>query len=337
MEHKYFYKRSGHWFVRICLVFTLLVCNSTQALTQLSVEASQIDTFNSKKFWTISAIGGVVYGSAVYGLSKAWYADFERTRFHFFNDWGEWNNMDKAGHAFTGYFESVLSYHGVRWAGVPEKPAVWLASGLSLLFQTTIEVLDGHSSKWGFSVPDMAYNIAGTALFTTQQLLWRDQKISLKISAWPRSYSSDPLLSTNLTETSTLSRRTDALFGRGLLERYLKDYNAQTIWVSVNPASFAAHPWEKFSWLNIAAGYGSENLFGGFGNSWQEENALYRLSSVEYPRYKQWFLAPDIDWTRIRTQSKLLKTVFRVMNVFKAPTPAISISRKGVQWYWLYL
>lgn len=285
----------------------------------------------------MSAVGGVVYGSTVYGLSKAWYADFERTRFHFFNDWGEWNNMDKAGHAFTGYFESVLSYHGVRWAGVPEKPAVWLASGLSLLFQTTIEVLDGHSSKWGFSVPDMAYNIAGTALFTTQQLIWRDQKIGLKISAWPRSYSSDPLRSINSMETTTLSRRTDALFGRGLLERYLKDYNAQTIWVSVNPSSFASEPWEKFSWLNIAMGYGSENLFGGFGNSWQEENALFRLSPSDYPRYRQWFLAPDIDWTRIPTNSKLLKTVFRVMNVFKVPTPTLSLSSNGVRWYWLYL
>jgi hypothetical protein len=42
--------------------------------------------------------------------------------------------------------------------------------------------MDGHSAKWGFSKGDMLANIAGCVLFEGQQLLWHEQRISLKYS-----------------------------------------------------------------------------------------------------------------------------------------------------------
>jgi hypothetical protein len=40
-------------------------------------------------------------------------------------------------------------------------------------------------------------------------------------------------------------------------------------------------------------------------------------------------LAPDIDFTKIKTKSKFLKTGFALLNAFKCPAPALMINGKG--------
>ncbi|MCB0685237.1 MAG: DUF2279 domain-containing protein [Saprospiraceae bacterium] len=294
------------------------------------------DTFSSSRFLTLAAGGSILYGGTVVGLNEAWYKGFDRTPFHFFNDWQEWNNMDKMGHLYTAYFETELSYRGARWTGIKDPGAIWLAAGLGILFQSTIEFFDAHSARWGFSIYDMTYNLSGTALFTIQQLSWRDQRIRMKISSWPRKYSTAPLFSDNSPETSTLRSRATALFGDGYLERYLKDYNAQTVWVSVNLHSFTAST-KVPRWFNLALGFGSENLFGGFTNNWTEGEANFSLSQ-DYKRYRQWYLSPDIDFRKIKTDSPVLKTLFNLINVFKIPAPAIEYNANGKwRWHWLHL
>ena len=99
----------------------------------------------------MASTGAIIYGGTVIGLNEAWYKGFDRTSFHFFNDRGEWNNMDKMGHLFTSYFETELSFRGSRWTGMEENQAIWLATGLGILFQGTIEMFDAYSARWGFS------------------------------------------------------------------------------------------------------------------------------------------------------------------------------------------
>ncbi len=309
----------------------------TSGLAQTPADSLHRDTFNQRRFLTIGSIGAVIYGATVVGLNHAWYRDFEKRSFHFFNDAGEWKNVDKAGHAFTAYFESELSYHGLRWAGLPEKPATWGGAGLGMLFQTTVELLDAHSARWGFSWPDMAYNVLGVTLFTSQQLLWKEQRMRLKISSWPRRYSAQGLPSTDGQQMSSLKNRARSLFGKDLLENYLKDYNAQTIWLSVNPSSF----WPSAQlpkWLNIGMGYGADNLYGGFANRWKEGMSIYQLDDKQYPRLQQWYLSLDVDFSRIPTHNKWIKTALTILNVFKAPAPAIELNSQGsLRWHWLHL
>ena len=50
-----------------------------------------------------------------------------------------------------------------------------------LTFLTAIEVLDGFSDEWGFSLGDFAAN-AGTGFLVGQELLWKEQRIVLKYS-----------------------------------------------------------------------------------------------------------------------------------------------------------
>ena len=318
------------------LTLLLSICLSTGTILTAQESVEQ-DSFRKGRFWTVASAGAIVYGVTVIGLNEAWYKGFDRTSFHFFDDWREWQNMDKMGHAFTAYFETELSYRGARWTGMNRKAATWTTAGLGLLYQTTVEMLDAYSTRWGFSIYDMAYNVAGVALFTGQELGWHTQRIRMKISSTRRTYSSEPIPSVSGQRVSSLAQRTDDLFGKSFLERYLKDYNAQTIWISANPSSF----WPQTnipSWLNVAVGYGAENLYGGFSNSWTEGDANYQLSPTRFERYKQFYLSPDVDFSRIPSQSKWLRTVFRILNIFKVPAPALEINSRGkVIWRWLHL
>lgn len=294
------------------------------------------DTFSVPRFAAAAATGTIVYGAVVIGLNKAWYKDHDKSSFHTFNDWGEWKNIDKAGHLFTAYFESDLSYHALRWTGMADAKAIWMAAGMGMLFQTTVELFDAHSSRWGFSTYDMLYNAGGVALFASQQLGWHEQKIRLKVSSWPIKYNTATISSSDGT-TSSLRTRANSLFGTSYVERYLKDYNAQTIWLSANLQALT--PAIKVpKWLNVAAGYGVQHLYGGFANQWQVDGSTFALSSTDHPRMRQWYLAPDIDFAKIKSNSAFVNSVLKVLNVFKLPTPAIEINRvDGVRWHWLFL
>ena len=72
-----------------------------------------------------------------------------------------------------------------------------------------------------------------------------------------------------------------------LPERILKDYNAQTYWVSANLPSFFKET--NFPlWLNIAIGYGAEGMFGAVNNTWTDVNGV-ELDRSEIKRYRQFY------------------------------------------------
>lgn len=318
----------------VCCMFLLLKYPGASGSQSLFTPS---DTFNRTRFFALVSGGALAYGATIIGLHEAWYRNHDQTSFHFFNDRGEWNNLDKAGHLFTAYFETEISFQGLRWTGTNQRKAAWFASGLGLFYQSTIEMFDAYSSRWGFSIHDMLYNVAGVGLFTGQQLLWGEQRVRMKVSSWPQQYPKAAIPAQNSGSVSSLKKRTDDLFGTNFLERYLKDYNAQTIWISINPKSFL--PQSKIpNWLNIAIGYGSQNLFGGFSNTWSENGSIFSVSGNHYPRQRQWYLSPDIDFKKIPANRPFLKTVFTVLNIFKIPAPAIEYnSSKKWKWHWFFL
>jgi len=125
-----------------------------------------------------------------------------------------------------------------------------------------------------------------------------------------------------------LSQRAKDLYGTSFSEKILKNYNAQTYWLSVNLGSFMKNPDSKFpKWLNMAAGYGVDGLLGASSNTWEQNGET--ISMTEIARVRQFYLSPDIDFTKIKTHSPLLKTCFAVLNIFKMPAPAFEINSKG--------
>jgi len=309
------------------LLFCMLMCGFIhgQRVSSGPVLSFQpVDTFEPNRFWLATGITAALYTGSVIALNRAWYKQYPRSSFHFFDDHREWRGMDKAGHLYSTYFESEWAYKIARWTGMRDDQAIWAGVGLGMFFQTTVEVLDGFSSQWGFSIADAGFNVLGATTFLAQQKGWGEQRIRLKVSSTPVDYPDMGVLSSEGTASTTLNQRSRDLFGKSAPERFLKDYNAQTTWLSVNVHAFLKNPESKFPrWLNIAVGYGAENMYGGFENAWESDGSEFNLSSSAFPRYSQFYLSPDIDFSRIPSRSSFVRTLLGIVNVFKMPGPVM--------------
>lgn len=307
----------------VWLIFlTATVCFSQDDTVQKQIPFTSLQTaaankkttsYNSRQ-WVVGSASAAAFGGSFIFLNKAWYQDYPRTSFHFFNDAGEWLQMDKAGHAWTAYTSSRLLYGAWRWAGLKNEKAVLLSTLTGFGYMASIEYLDGRSAGWGWSWGDITGNTFGASLFAVQQLGWKEQRVQLKFSAHVNKYD------------ASLKARADELFGTSLPALLLKDYNAQTYWFSFNLKSFL--PRSKLpAWLNVAAGYGAEGMWGGFDNTAYDKNGAKVFDRTDIPRRRQWYLSPDIDLTKIRTKSKALRTILFALNSLKMPLPDLEYSR----------
>jgi hypothetical protein len=334
---------------RVFLTFIVLWCGFSPS-SQANLSAQNIDftlrdplaglardswlrpdsTYNKSRFLISAGTGATLYGAASVGLYHTWYAGYEQTSLRSFNDWPEWNQMDKAGHAFTAYMFSRYAFAGLRWSGLKRPAARYTALGVANLLQSTIEVMDGFSAEWGFSWSDMGANLSGSLLFTAQDIAWKEQRILLKVSNDLRGVPDVPVFNGAGAE-GNLGYVVRERLGTNVFERYLKDYNAQTIWMSFNPKAFL--PKSKLPvWLNVAVGYGSENVYGAYGNVWSEGGQNFRFPEE---RYRQVFLSPDVYFSRIPTKKRWVRLALGILDSFKFPAPALEFSEGRVKGKWL--
>jgi uncharacterized protein YfiM (DUF2279 family) len=279
--------------------------------------------YNRHRVRLVTAANIVGYGGALVALNALWYAKFPRSGFHFFNDNAEWLQVDKAGHVYSAYSESRASMELWRWAGLSRKKRVWLGGLSGVVYQSVIEILDGFSSQYGFSNADFTANILGSGLFVGQEFAWDDQRIKLKFSFHKKNYGE-----------ADLNKRADDLYGKTEIERFIKDYNAQTYWLSANINAF--FPGSKLPrWLSIAAGYGAEGMFGARSNIALDKNGVVIFDRSDIKRHRQWYLSPDIDFTKIRTNKKGLKFLFFMLSAVKFPAPTIEFSNGNFKGHWV--
>ncbi len=255
---------------------------------------------------------GVIAGTAAFYtitllmLRKQWYK--KRVPFHSFNDNGEWLQMDKIGHATTAYCMSRGGYELMRWSGVNERASILTGGLLALLFQTTLEIYDGHSEGWGFSKGDMVANVAGTALFMGQQYGAGQQVVNLKYGFRKTIY---PLYRPNL-------------LGRTTGQQMLKDYNGQQYWLSVNLASVLPVGPSFPRWLNLDVGYSGSGMIGGHENPRVVDA---NGAEIKFDRHRQFFLSPDADLSRVSTFSPSMQRFIGTVQFFKIPAPSLEFSR----------
>ncbi len=286
------------------------------------LEAS--DTIIPGRLIPVSIAATGIYVGSLIGFNETWYKKEAKSPFHFYDDRHNWMQMDKLGHVYGGYFQSKIMIDVLRWTGVPRKKSILIGGLSGIAYQSIIEILDGYSADWGFSWYDMAANSAGALMAMGQEYAWDEQRIVMKFSVHRVSYTGEKLMVAN------------DKYGTTLPSRILKDYNGQTYWLSVNPKSFMKNRESKMpGWLNIALGTGAEGMFGGDSNSWYDEDGERHF--IATPRYRQWYLSPDIDFTRIPTRHKGLQFAFMVMNILKMPMPTLEMNRvEGLQFHWLY-
>ena len=282
------------------------------------------DTFNQKRFnWSLG-IAATTYSAFSIGLYHTWYKNYPQSGFHFFDDGNEWLQMDKVGHAYTAYLQGVLVYKGARWTGLPHRKALWTGAICGTLFQSTIEVMDGFSEQWGFSLWDIGANTAGVAWYWWQQDHWGEQRIRLKVSNVPTAYPEDQ------GSVGTILRdRIDDLYGSSFAERFLKDYNSQTYWATFDVGAFLPQGNKWPSWLHLAVGYGAENLYGGVTNEWELDNGERFRLDPRYNRYRQFYIGLDFNPSSLQTKNHLVKGLLEIISIFRIPSPAIEINTRG--------
>jgi hypothetical protein len=272
------------------------------------------DSLDKKRQNSIVIAESVLAAGALVGLNQLWYADYPQSNFHFINDNSEWLQMDKLGHSFSSYHLGRFGSEMLQWSGASKKNQLIYGAGLGFAFLTAVEVLDGYSSEWGASTGDVIANASGTTLYISQELLWKEQRITPKFS---------------FHTTQFAPNRPDVL-GRSLSEQILKDYNGQTYWLSTNLYSFSKGS-KIPKWLNLAVGYGANGMVSG-----NTENSPQN-STQKVERFRQFYLSFDVDLTKIETKSHFLKTIFSVFNTIKIPAPTIEYSaNEGLKGHWLY-
>ncbi len=286
----------------ILLVFVVVGARAQDSLA--------VPHVNKKRLTALVLTGAGLYVSSMSLLYVAWYKGYPQTRFHFQDDAGEWLLQDKFGHMTTAYQLGNYGYWALKWAGLSEKKAIWYGGTSGLLYMTTIEFFDGLSAQWGASVTDLAANTVGSALFIGQQLLWHDQRIRAKFSYHPTSF----------------AQYNPPLLGDDNLQRILKDYNGHTGWFSINIHSFLRNKDSRFPrWLDVSLGYGAKGMTGAYNNPY-----TYNGKPIpSFERVSRYFLSADVDWTRIRTHSKALRLLFRVISFIKVPAPALEFNKEN--------
>lgn len=292
----------------------LLICIITVFGFNLYGQDSTITFRKRKKILVYGA--SAAYAGSMALLYQAWYKNYEQSRFHFHNDNDNWMLADKLGHTFTSYQISRLGHGASKWAGYSENSSVWIGGATGFVFQTVIEILDGFSAEWGASPGDLAANTLGSALFISQQKLWQQQRITLKLSYHPTKFN---------------DYRPD-LLGSNETESILKDYNGHTIWLSVNLKDFSKTS-DIPDWLNIAVGYNAHGMTGAASNS-----LSYNGSPIpEFERTKRFLLSPDIDWTKIESNSRFVSLLLKGLSFIKLPAPALAWNqRKGLRVHLVY-
>ncbi len=289
--------------------FIILFCVFFQ---QFSVAGDSLSVFKKRKLVLgISSIA--LTSSSIIYLNQAWYKKYNTSDFHLFNDINEWYQLDKCGHAFSNYQTARLMMDAMNWAGYSKKKQILIGGFSGFTYLAAVEMMDGFSDGWGFSWGDMAANLLGTGMAIGQKIAWKEQRIQFKF----------------MFRSSGYAQYNTSLLGMSLSERVLKDYNGQTYWLSVNLSSFMKHEKKFPKWLNVAFGYGANGMLNAHYNNLLvvDENG----NVINFDRYRQFYFSLDADLTRIKTKSKVLKSLFSIINIIKIPFPNLELSENKIK------
>lgn len=307
---------------RVCrtpLFLALLILGAAISFGAPPVQdnTAEHESTNTRLLPWVAGAHAVAYTGTMLLLDQMWYREHPRSSFHFHDDSRHWMQMDKLGHTTTAYHFSRFSYYSFRAAGLSNHSGALWGSISGSLFLTTIEILDGFSQQWGASWSDLAANTLGSLSFYLQQRCWQEQRILWKYSFRP----------------SGLEQYRPDLLGSNLGENLIKDYNGQTYWLSLNLKALLTMDTPFPSWLNLAIGHGAHGMLGSLTNPTHHQG----IPLPAIARSRSLYLAPDIDFARIPSQSPMLRGLLHTLNFIKFPAPALEYNTLyGWQLHWVF-
>jgi hypothetical protein len=294
--------------IQFCVLAVLFCSNLSAHSDSLSFwePAKEFSKNRAIGIGTLQSVGAV--GTLSF-LSYVWYSDYNTSSFRLFNDFNDWRGMDKLGHYFSAFYMADFMHQSLRWAGVKKNKSLLISSISSFAYLTSIEILDGYSEGWGFSIPDAVMNTAGLLGFALQNYVDPKKNVQLKFAFVP----------------SDLRQYRPSLLGENNFVAGIKDYNGQTYWLSFNLAHFTKIK-KMPTFINLAFGYGAGGLLGGNNNPEFNEQGL-ALPNIE--RYSRFFLSGDIQWRNIKTKNHYMRLFLNLLSCYKLPFPALEYNSKN--------
>lgn len=256
------------------------VDNSVNSLTIIGIAAG-----------TVTAVG-ISHGL----LNSLWWKG-EAVPF-FFNWKQDWNyaiGADKVGHFVFSSMATTVYERLYGLAGLDSISSVVWAAATVLTYQTYIEVRDGFSRDYGFSVADGIANVLGVGFPVVRRLIPEVRPFQFQISYWP-----------------------SEAFRQGAYGAIIDDYTSTTHWLAVNISDVLPPSWgvDFPQWLGLAVGHSVDNLDGRGGGR------------------HVWYLSLDWQLARIQGLPQWLRDVLEVLHVYHLPAPAVRIA-PDVRWFGL--
>ena len=93
------------------ILFLAFLLHAMLFYTQNSFKTDSLK-INKSRLSIVSFGQLTAIGASGFGLHSLWYSNNPSSKFHLFNDFGNWNNMDKIGHLYSSYQLSKVGPDG---------------------------------------------------------------------------------------------------------------------------------------------------------------------------------------------------------------------------------
>ena len=261
-------------------------------------------TFSIPRFTGVASLTAVSF-IAAYALvfEKGWW-DEKGSDFSFDdlnNDFEYALNLDKLGHFASGVVLGEFFYEGYHWSGVSEFKSYLYAGISASLTHVGIDIKDGFSPDWGFSVFDVLAGALGGFYPMAKRYVPAFNYFDVKWSYW--------------INTKVYYRQSNT----GV---FTDDYVNQTFWCSFKVHRMLPKQAREYwpSWLALAVGLSiDEGVFvNGVGKGKHEV-----------------YMAFDYDLESFKPKARWARTLIKSLNHLKFPAPTIQVYPE-TKVFWLY-
>jgi hypothetical protein len=282
--------------------------SSRLPLQKISIFADA-PTFNKNRFIAVGSSTLVALVGSYYYLNNAWWSG-QKTKFKFDGGYKVLDmfslgkdalyamNLDKFGHFYGGHLVGEWFYDMVKWSGKTREQSLKWAGIFGSSVALFIEIKDGFSPTWGFSLHDFAAGSLG--------------------SFYPYLQSKSRFLNA-LDYKWSYYRRNNYYFKCIDYEgEFQDDYSNHTFWFTFNPKRYSPKAkWPK--WLGVSVGIGIDDTWNNYH--------LGKANVVQGAGAYEFYLAPDIDFRALLPQKPGWQRVAKVLNFIKFPTPALRFGK----------
>lgn len=286
--------RNGGTVVRLIFLSMLLTIPATAQETESDSLHATLSTPR------LLLVGGITVGAFLYGhaiLNNLWWKKAP-SAFHFDwdHDWRYSLGADKFGHAYFPFLADRIYTQAFEWSGMDSTSSVWTAAAVAMTYQTYIEIRDGYSAEWGFSVGDFTADVIGSAYPIVQHYAPVMKHFTPKISFYP-----------------------SAKFRAGAYGSIIDDYESAYHWISIDVVDFLPESIRPYypAFVNLAIGHSVKNLDGMGGGQ------------------HEFYLSLDWNLERLPGDGWFLRLLKHNLNLYHLPAPAIRLT-PGVVWYGLH-